>query len=138
VRGSQINGQDILCDRKRQVINYPGEKLNFVILDEPSYREGNGERFIVVPEARSTHSQLARGGPVKYSGEMIVENGRIVSWNSKAGHYRQPSLQKVEKWHDAIPDMARSAVQDKYRVVTRISEMLKHGICSTRCEHRLS
>ena len=126
-RGHHRDGQDILCDRAGQVLDSRGNMMNFVIVDDPDYREGNGERLIIAPEAQSTHSQLARGLPVKYSGEMVVESGRIVNWNSKAGHYRQPSLEKAEKWRAAIPDMARAAVQDKHRIITRIAAVLKHN-----------
>jgi hypothetical protein len=98
--------RNLLCDKSGKPIHSPEKTLNFVVVEDAGYQPGNGERLILCPEKTptgakySTHSQLACGGPVKYSGEMWLEMGVIARYNLKAGHYRQPMARKAEKLRD--------------------------------------
>lgn len=125
VRGGVRNGRDVLCDQRGYVIDRSGETMNFVIISDPKRAVSRGERLIVTPEQKSSHGQMAGGKPVKYAGEMEIEGGRIVHANFSAGHYRQPSAQKAQKWREAIPRIARAEVAHEHPLRNRLARVFR-------------
>jgi hypothetical protein len=105
--------RNLICNKSGELIHSPDDTLNFVVVEDADYQAGNGERLILCPEKTatgakySTHSQLARGLPVKYAGEMWFETGVITKYNLKAGHYRQPMPRKAKKLYDHQLQIAR-------------------------------
>jgi hypothetical protein len=110
-----IRGRDrqLICNKSGELIHSPKDTLNFVVVEDADYQAGNGERLILCPEKTatgakySTHSQLSRGLPVKYAGEMRIEAGVITDYSLKAGHYRQPMPRKAKKLLDYRLQIAR-------------------------------
>jgi hypothetical protein len=106
-------GRNLICNQSGEPIHSPKDTMNFVVVDDADYQAGNGERLILCPEKTatgakySTHSQLARGLPVKYAGEMWFDTGVISKYNLKAGHYRQPMARKANKLRDHQLQIAR-------------------------------
>jgi hypothetical protein len=117
VRTIPDGDRTLFCKKSGELFHSPEKPVNFVVLEDPDYPEGNGERLILCPEKTatgakySTHSQLARGMPVKYAGEMRLENGIPTRYNLKAGHYRQPTPEKAQRLHDHRIEVADQKVR---------------------------
>lgn len=105
--------RNLICNRSGDLIHSPKDTLNFVVVEDPDYKEGNYERLILCPEKTttgakySTHSQLSRGRPVKYAGEIWFDLGVISKYNLKAGHFRHPMERKAKKLRDHQLQIAR-------------------------------
>jgi hypothetical protein len=117
VRTIRDGDRTLFCKKSGELFDSPEKPVNFVVLDDPDYPEGNGERLIMCPEKNatgakySTHSQLSRGKPVKYAGEMRLEGGVPTRYNLKAGHYRQPTPEKAQRLRDHRTEVADQKVR---------------------------
>jgi hypothetical protein len=129
-RAVKSGDRKLICNKSGALIHSPENTLNFVVVEDADYPEGNRERLILCPEKTatgakySTHSQLARGRPVKYAGEIWLELGVITKYNLKAGHYRQPMARKAKKLRDhqlqvarleALIESGSAAANEEYR-----------------------
>jgi hypothetical protein len=128
IRSGEAN---LLCYKSGDLIHSPDDPLNFVVVEDPDYPEGKGERLILCPEKHpvsktqySSHGQLARGGPVKYAGEMFVREGTDIRYNLKAGHYRQPTQTKADKLRDDMMSDLRDEVRQRHGLMLRVKQLL--------------
>ncbi len=92
-------------------------RANFVIVRDPGYEAGNGERMLVARGRGQGHADLAGGGPVKYAGEVISTPwGQLRDSNANTGHYLQPDLARGARGIDAnlhLSDSEKAAAKAK-------------------------
>ena len=88
-------------------IDPSSQRANFVIVRDPGYEAGGGERMLVAQDSGQGHADLAGGGPIKYAGEiMSTPWGQVTDSNANTGHYLQPDLARGAHGIDANPNLS--------------------------------
>ena len=75
------------------------DKMKFVIIEDPSYIQGHGERMVML-NAKTHHSIISGGQDIKYGGLITSnERGRLNRFQDvviDTGHYEQPCKARAQ------------------------------------------